>query len=54
MSAGVCVITAGTVFDVDDDGIVALICDPVPAGQEDVTRNAVRMCPSGALRILAD
>lgn len=54
MAAGVCVMTADAVFDQDPDGIVVLISDRVPAGCENVARNAVRMCPSGALRILAD
>jgi ferredoxin len=54
MAAGVCVMIADKTFDQDDDGIVVLASDRVPAGQESVVRNAVRMCPSGALRIVAD
>ncbi|MDZ4264201.1 MAG: (4Fe-4S)-binding protein [Mycobacterium sp.] len=54
MAAGVCVMTADAVFDQDDDGIVVLIAEQVPTGSENVARNAVRMCPSGALRIVAD
>ena len=54
MAAGVCVMTADAVFDQDDDGIVVLTAEQVPAGSESVARNAVRMCPSGALRIIAD
>lgn len=54
MAAGVCVMTADAVFDQDDDGIVVLVADPVPADNERGARNAVRMCPSGALRIVAD
>lgn len=54
MAAGVCVMTADAVFDQDDDGIVVLIAEQVPAGSESVARNAVRMCPSGALRIIED
>ncbi|MGO4443692.1 ferredoxin [Mycobacterium sp. 2YAF39] len=54
MGAGVCVVTADKTFEQDDDGIVLLTSDHVSAREEKVVRNAVRMCPSGALRIVAD
>ncbi|BBY92687.1 ferredoxin [Mycobacterium gallinarum] len=54
MGAGVCVMTADKTFDQDDDGIVVLASDRVSAGEEKAVRNAVRMCPSGALRIVSD
>jgi ferredoxin len=54
MGAGVCVMTAEETFDQDDDGIVVLASDRVSAGEEKLVRNAVRMCPSGALRIVAE
>ncbi len=54
MAAGVCVMTADAVFDQDDDGIVVLISDQVSGANENMARNAVRMCPSGALRVVAD
>ncbi|MDG5482744.1 ferredoxin [Mycolicibacterium gadium] len=54
MAAGVCVMTADKTFDQDEDGIVVLASDHVSAGEENVVRNAVRMCPSGALRIVTD
>lgn len=54
MAAGICVMTADAVFDQDDDGIVVLISDRVPGSHENAVRNAVRMCPAGALRIVAD
>ena len=54
MAAGICVMTADGHFGQDDDGIVVLASDQVPAADENVVRNAVRMCPSGALRIVAD
>ena len=41
-------------LDQDDDGIVVLTSDRVSAGEEKAVRNAVRMCPSGALRIVSD
>ena len=54
MATGVCVMTADAVFDQDEDGIVALIAEQVPGASENIARNAVRMCPSGALRIVED
>ncbi len=54
MATGVCVMTAEGTFDQDDDGIVVLVSEDVAAGEENVVRNAVRMCPSGALSITAD
>jgi ferredoxin len=51
ISAGNCVMTAGAVFDQDDDGIVVVLADEVPEGEEDHAREAVRLCPSEALRI---
>jgi ferredoxin len=54
ISAGNCVMTAGAVFDQDDDGIVVVLVDEVPEGEEDHAREAVRLCPSEALRLVAD
>ena len=54
MAAGVCVMTADAVFDQDPDGLVVLATENVDAAQEKLARNAVRMFPSGALRVDAD
>ena len=51
ISAGNCVMAAGAVFDQDDDGIVVVLVDQVPDGEEDHVREAVRLCPSEALRV---
>jgi ferredoxin len=51
VSAGNCVMTAGAVFDQDDDGVVMLLVDEVPPGEEEHAREAVRLCPASALRI---
>jgi ferredoxin len=51
ISAGNCVMTAPEVFDQDDDGIVELLTDPVPADEEDHAREAVKLCPASALRV---
>lgn len=54
ISAGNCVMSAPEVFDQDDDGIVVLLADPVPEGEQDHARDAVRLCPASALRVAAD
>ncbi len=43
---------AGAVFDQDDDGIVMVLVDEVPDGEEDHAREAVKLCPSEALRLV--
>ena len=50
ISAGNCVMVAGAVFDQDDDGIVVVLVDEVPAAEEEHAREAVKLCPSQALR----
>jgi ferredoxin len=52
ISAGNCVMVAPAVFDQDDDGIVVVLVDEVPEGEEDNAREAVRLCPSQALRVV--
>jgi ferredoxin len=42
---------ASAVFDQDDDGIVVVLVDDVPEGEGDHVREAVRLCPSQALRV---
>jgi ferredoxin len=51
ISAGNCVMAADAVFDQDDDGIVVVLVDEVPAAEEEHAREAVKLCPSQALRI---
>jgi ferredoxin len=54
IGAGMCVMTAG-IFDQDEDGIVVIAdADEVPAEEQQRVRNAVSLCPSGALRLIAD
>lgn len=50
IGSGLCVTADDSVFDQDDDGIVVII-DDQPADNE-IIRNAVRNCPSGALQLL--
>ncbi|MEV3903233.1 MULTISPECIES: ferredoxin [unclassified Mycobacterium] len=54
IASGNCVMVADAVFDQDDDGIVEVIVDEVPAGEEDHAREAVKLCPASALRIAAE
>jgi ferredoxin len=54
MATGVCVMTADAFFDQDDDGIVLLASDEVPDGVRRRVRNAVKLCPSGALRLVSE
>jgi ferredoxin len=42
---------ADAIFDQDEDGIVVVLVDDVPEGEEDHAREAVRLCPSQALRL---
>ena len=51
IQAGNCVMVADSLFDQDDDGIVMVLVDDVPGDEEDRAREAVKMCPSQALKI---
>jgi len=51
ISAGNCVMAASALFDQDDDGIVVVLAGEVPEAEEGNAREAVRLCPSEALRI---
>ncbi|MGB3355134.1 MAG: ferredoxin [Mycobacterium sp.] len=51
IQAGNCVMVAGEVFDQDDDGIVVVLADPVPDGEHDHVREAVKLCPASALSL---
>ncbi|GAC1410788.1 MAG: ferredoxin [Mycobacterium sp.] len=54
IGAGNCVMAADAVFDQDEDGIVEMLVDDVPAGEEDHVREAVRLCPSQALQVVEE
>ena len=49
IGAGLCVLTAGAVFDQDDDGIVVVL-EERPSDVA-AAREAVANCPSGALSL---
>ena len=52
IQAGNCVMVEDTLFDQDDDGIVVVLVDEVTDDEEDRAREAVKLCPSQALRIV--
>ena len=52
IQAGNCVMAAAAVFDQDDDGIVVVLVDDIPDDEMDHVREAVKLCPSQALRIV--
>jgi ferredoxin len=54
IQAGNCVIVAGAVFDQDDDGIVVVLVDELPDDELEHAREAVKLCPSQALRLVED
>jgi ferredoxin len=54
IGAGMCVMTAA-IFDQDEEGIVVIdTAVQVSAEEQKRVLNAVGLCPSGALRLLAD
>ncbi|MDQ2636032.1 MAG: ferredoxin [Actinomycetota bacterium] len=52
IQAGNCVMVADAVFDQDDDGIVVVLVDEVPEDQLHNVEEAVKLCPSQALRLV--
>ena len=49
IGAGMCVMTTESVFDQDDVAVVVVLTEDVPEAEEDRVRDAVRLCPSGAI-----
>lgn len=55
VAAGLCVLTADSVFDQDEDtGIVTLLTDDPPPGARDDARQAAQICPALAITITED
>jgi len=54
IGAGMCVMTDEAVFDQDDDGVVVVLAEDVPDGEQKKVRDAVDLCPSGALSLLRE
>ena len=51
IGSGNCMMVSEMLFDADDDGVVVLLAEDVPAAEEDHAREAVRLCPASALRL---
>lgn len=51
IQAGNCVMVAGEIFDQDDDGIVEILHEDVTGDELDHAREAVKLCPAGALSL---
>jgi len=54
IGAGNCVMVAAEVFDQDDDGIVVLRHETVSDSELEHVREAVKLCPSQALKLVED
>lgn len=54
IGAGQCVLTDPTVFDQHDDGIVLLITKHPEGEAAHRAREAVELCPSGALSLIEE
>ena len=52
ITAGNCVMVADAVFDQDDDGIVVVLTEDVPDGEVERAREAVKLCPASALKLV--
>ena len=51
IASGNCMMISEELFDADDDGVVVLRTDDVPAGEEEHAREAVKICPASVLRL---
>ncbi|MFE7524574.1 ferredoxin [Kitasatospora sp. NPDC057542] len=55
IGSGMCVLTAGEVFDQRDDDGTSVVRQPEPpAGALDAVREAVALCPASAISLSAD
>ena len=48
---GLCADTAPEIYELDDEAIVVLLHDPVPAELERKAEGGARVCPVAALRV---
>jgi ferredoxin len=51
VGAGMCELTAGAVFEIDDNGDLTVLTEEVAADQLTAVRTAVEGCPTAALRL---
>ena len=51
IGAGNCVVAAENVFDQDDEAMVVVLAEQPEGADANAAREAVTMCPSGALSV---
>jgi ferredoxin len=51
IGAGLCALTAPEIFDQDDDGLVTVLKSDPEDDAQPAAREAVSLCPSGAIQI---
>ena len=55
IGSGQCVNTAPAVFDQDaEDGMVVVLAEEPPAGEQSAARKAAELCPAQVIRIVED
>ncbi|MGV0811267.1 ferredoxin [Mycolicibacterium boenickei] len=54
IASGNCVMVSDVIFDQDDDGVVEVLVDEVPADEIDHAREAVKLCPATALKLTGE
>jgi len=54
IGAGLCVTTVPDVYDQDEAGLVVLLAEEPTGELEAAAREAVGLCPSGALRLIEE
>lgn len=52
IASGNCVMISDALFDQDDDGIVVVLTEDVPEAEAEHAREAVKICPASALRLV--
>ena len=52
IASGNCMMVSEKLFDADDDGVVVLLAEDVPADEEAHAREAVDICPASVLRLV--
>ena len=52
IGSGNCTMVSGVLFDQDEDGVVEVLVDEVPDDELDNARQAVKLCPASALKLV--
>ncbi len=51
IGCGACAATAEDLFELNDDGVSEAIVEEVPEGKEEVAKEAMESCPTGAIEL---